>query len=129
LPEVTTGREGMRWATLSRLEFAVPRGYFMGPVNPPFNDTGSWNAPRRHTSDLLTRVRENGRLPVLTPTDRRLARTDLLFWRAAVVVLIPESKNGPVLQATVTGLLGRQPQQVGGVLLWDVRDLAVPPGE
>ena len=35
LPEVTTGRAGMRWAALSGLDSAVPRGYFMGPANPP----------------------------------------------------------------------------------------------
>jgi hypothetical protein len=129
LPEVTYGRAGMRWVTLSHLEFAVPRGYFMGPVNPPADDTGSWNAPRRHTSDLLMKISEHGLLPVVTPTDRRMALVDLRFWRAAVVVLVPDSKYGAQLQTTVTSLLGRQPQLVGGVLLWDVRDLAVPPRE
>jgi len=46
-----------------------------------------------------------------------------------VVVLVPGSRNGDLLQATLTDLLGQQPQRVGGVLLWDVRDLPVPPRE
>jgi hypothetical protein len=128
LPEVTTGRTGMRWATLSHLEFRVPRGYFMGPVNPPTDHTGSWNAPPRFTSDLLYRVREYGIRPRLTAADRARITADLIFWRAAVVVLVPDSRNGDDLLATLTDALG-PPQQVGGVQLWDVRSLAVPPQE
>ncbi len=128
LPEVTSGRTGMRWAALSGLDFRVPRGYFMGPVNPPLDDTGSWNAPRRFTSDLLWQVREYGRRPQLTDSDKARITEDLIFWRAAVVVLVPGSRNeGPLLD-TVTAALG-PPQQVGGVRLWDVRFLPVPPEE
>ena len=126
LPEVTTGRTAMRWAGLSHLEFRVPRGYFMGPVNPPADDTGSWNAPRRFTSDLLSRVREYGRRPVLTAADRVAITADLIYWRAAVVVLVPDSRNGAVLRATLTDALG-PPQWIGGADVWDVRYLPVPP--
>jgi hypothetical protein len=129
LPDVTTGRAGMRWAALSGLEFPVPRGYFMGPQNPPENRTGSWHAAPRFTSNLLWRVREYGRMPRLTPADYRHAIDDLVYWRAAVVVLVPGSRNGDLLQATLTELLGQPPQPVGGVLMWDVRDLPVPSRE
>ena len=128
LPDVTTGRTGMRWAALSGLEFKVPRGYFMGPVNPPGDRTGSWAAPPRFTSTLLWRVREFGQRPVLTAADRAQITADLVFWRAAVVVLVPDSRNGDVLLATLTDALG-PPRLVGGVELWDVRYLAVPPTE
>lgn len=126
LPEVTTGREGMRWAASAGFEFPVPRGYFMGPVNPPTDTTGSWSAPRRPTSDLLARILADGRRPPVTAADRRAAIDDLIFWRAGAVVLIPH-RYSTVLQATVTDLLQRAPQQVGGVMVWDVRDLPVPP--
>jgi hypothetical protein len=126
LPEVTTGREGMRWAALSHFAFAVPRGYFMGPVDPPRDTTGSWSAPRRPTSDLLRRVAKTGIRPRITPADRQAAVTDLIFWRGAVVVL-GQHRHAAALQATLTDLLGRAPQPVGGVLIWDVRDLPVPP--
>ncbi len=128
LPEVTTGRDGMRWAALSDFAFAVPRGYFMGPVNPPADTTGSWSAPRRPTSDLLRRVTTTGRRPVISDGDRRAAITDLVFWRAGVVVL-GQHPHADALRATVTDLLERQPQSVGGALVWDVRDLPVPPAD
>ena len=89
LPEVTTGRTGMRWAALSGLEFPVPRGYFMGPANPPADRTGSWNAPPRFTSDLLARVGRDGLVPVITAADRQAFDADLRFWRAGAVVLVP----------------------------------------
>jgi hypothetical protein len=129
LPDVTTGRTGMRWAALTGGDFIVPRGYFMGPQNPPENITGSWHAAPRFTSNLLWRVGEYGRMPQLTPADYRHAIEDLTYWRAAVVVLVPDSRNGDLLRTTLTDLLGQQPQRVGGVLLWDVRDLPVPPRE
>jgi len=126
LPEVTTGRVGVRWAALSGLEYKSPRGYFMGPVDPPADRTGSWNAPRRYTSDLLWEVREYGLRPVLTESDRAKITGDLVFWRAAVVVLIPDSRNGAALRDTLVDVLG-QPQLIGGVDVWDVRYLPVPP--
>ena len=128
LPEVTTGRAGMRWLALSGLEFRTPRGYFMGPAGPPGDRTGSWNAPRRFTSDLLWRVREYGETPDLTAVDRSRITADLIFWRAAVVVLVPHSRNGDALLATLTSALG-PPRPVGGVEIWDVRELPVPPAE
>ena len=45
------------------------------------------------------------------------------------MVVLGEHRNADVLQATVTDLLARQPQRIGGVLVWDVRDLPVPPAE
>ncbi|WP_412742142.1 hypothetical protein [Krasilnikovia sp. MM14-A1004] len=129
LPQVTHGRTGMRWAALSGLEFAVPGGYFMGPKDPPGDETGSWQAPLRPTFVLLDWVREYGLRPSLTYVDRRNARTDLSYWRAGAVVLVPGSEHGDLLAVTLTDLLGRSPRLIGGVQVWDVRDLAVaPPG-
>ncbi len=119
LPEVTHGRETMRWAALTGLDVPVPRGYFMGPVNPPADDTGSWAAPRRPTADLLLGVVLTGRAPAVTDADRRAAAADLAYWRAGAVALV-ETPHRAALQATLTDLLGRAPEPVGGVLLWRV---------
>jgi hypothetical protein len=116
----------MRWAALTTLEYKSPRGYFMGPVDPPEDETGSWNAPRRFTSDLLWRVREYGVPAALTDADRAKIRNDLIFWRAGVVVLIPDSRNGDALLTTLRDALG-EPRLVGGVEVWDMRSLPVPP--
>jgi hypothetical protein len=128
LPEVTVGRTAMRWFALTGEEFTVPRGYFMGPENPPDDRTGSWNAPRRYTSTLLTNVRANGRVPELTAAAKQRILADLTFWRAGVVVLVPNSRNGDALLATLTEALGK-PTFVGGVQVWDMRYLPVAPKE
>ncbi|MEV4637140.1 hypothetical protein AB0J80_07285 [Actinoplanes sp. NPDC049548] len=118
VPEVTTGRTGMRWFALSGLDYRIPRGYFMVPANPPANRTGSWNAAPRPTSDLLRWAGAYGRMPVVTDADRRAAIDDLTYWRAAVVVLVPDTPHRDLLQNLLTDLLGAAPQQVGGVQLW-----------
>ena len=128
LPEVTTGRAGMRWFALSGLDYAVPRGYFMGPANPPLTITGSWNAAPRPTSDLLRIAGAYGRMPVVTVSDRMSAIADLTYWRASVVVLVPGTPHHDLLRSIITELLGKAPQSVGGVQLWDVRSV-VPPSE
>ncbi|BCJ50953.1 glycosyl transferase [Actinoplanes sp. NBRC 14428] len=128
VPEVTTGRTGMRWFALSGLDYEIPRGYFMVPADPPENRTGSWFAALRPTVVLLQSVGTYGHVPVLTSADRRDAIADLTYWRAAVVVLVPDTPNREALGATITGLLGIPPQQVGGVQMWDVRGLVHPAG-
>ncbi|KUL24824.1 hypothetical protein [Actinoplanes awajinensis] len=121
LPDVTVGRTGQRWATLQNLDFAVPRGYFMGPANPPADDTGSWKAPDRFTSQLLIRVQLTGMRPYLTTVERERVRADLAYWRAAVVVLVPQAPNAVALRATLVDVLG-EPESVGGVEIWALRD-------
>ncbi|GLW27199.1 hypothetical protein [Actinoplanes regularis] len=121
MPDVTVGRAAQRWATLENLDFAVPRGYFMGPADPPGDDTGSWRAPHRFTSELLTRIQETGRRPELTAADRGKIAEDLAYWRAAVVVLVPQAQNAAVLRATLVDALGES-RVVGGVEIWVVGD-------
>ncbi|TWG23965.1 hypothetical protein FHX34_102518 [Actinoplanes teichomyceticus] len=128
LPDVTVGRTAQRWATLQNLDFAVPRGYFMGPTDPPGDRTGSWRAPVRFTSELLIQVQLTGMRPYLNDEARKRIVADLVYWRASVVVLVPQSQNAPALRATLTDALG-EPQLVGGVEIWDVRSLPVPPAE
>jgi hypothetical protein len=125
LPDVTHGRTGMRWSVLSNLEFRAPRGYFMSPADPPADLTGSWGQVQRPTSKMLQDIARTGERPPIGENERRTAVQDLVFWRAAVVVLGAQAHED-TLRETVTDLLGRAPQRVGGVWLWDVRDLPVP---
>lgn len=125
LADVTRGRLGMRWSALSDLEFQAPRGYFMGPSNPPEDINGSWGQAQRPTSLLLQQVARNGQIPAIGEAERQAARDDLIYWRAAVVVL-GQQRRVEELKTAVTELLG-PPQRVDDVWLWDVRDLPVPP--
>jgi hypothetical protein len=63
---------------------------------------------------------------VINDTDRQKIKDDLTFWRAAVVVLVPDSRNGDALLTTLTDALG-PPRLIGGVEVWDVCSLPVPP--
>ena len=121
LPDVTSGRIGQRWATLGNLDYPTPRGYFMGPADPPSDDTGSWSAPHRYTSRLLLTAQLHNRRPIAVDRGRILA--DLAYWRASVVVLVPGVRNGDLLRTVLVGALG-EPQWVGGVEIW-----RVPPKE
>ena len=119
LPEVTYGRDSMRWAGLTLLAVPVPRGYFMGPVNPPADDTGSWAAPRRPTSDLLFGVVRTGAVPRITDARRQAAAADLAYWRADAVMLADVPQRA-ALETTLTSLLGRAQERVGGTWVWRV---------
>ncbi|WP_436521793.1 hypothetical protein [Actinoplanes sp. HUAS TT8] len=118
LPEVTYGRTGQRWATLENLDYATPGGYFMGPANPPYDTTGSWRAPDRYTNTLLVQAQLRGRRPGLTDADRERIRADFAYWRASVVVLVPQTKNVKVIRALMVDALDQAPKRVGGVEIW-----------
>ncbi len=115
--------EGMRWAGLAKVGFAIPRGYFIGPTSDT-NPRAIWDPPLRPTSTMLHEVERTGKVPAITPADRLAAQADLRYWRAAVVVVSGTDKRVDALVATVNALLGPGTwDQAGGVWLWDVRSM------
>lgn len=84
IPSNVHGLPTLRWSALTRQEFPVPGGYFIGP-----NELGEgvFGAPNRPTSTLIYSTMDKGAVPVLTDENRRQAVEDLRFWRASVVVL------------------------------------------
>jgi hypothetical protein len=116
--------EGMRWAALTNIGFAIPRGYFMGPRSA--TDAGSvWDPAPRPTSTMLAWVAWTGKIPSISEQNRLDARADLRYWRAAVVVVVPTETHAADLVTTVTALLGPGTyDEAGGVWLWDVRSPA-----
>jgi hypothetical protein len=114
IPSASVGNlEAMRWAAISRVGFAIPGGYYLGP-------DGAFGAPPRPTSTLLDSVAATGHVPTVTGKQISDATADLRFWRAAVVVIVPGSQTEAV-KHTVTNLLDSEPSLVDGVWLWDVR--------
>jgi hypothetical protein len=115
--------EGMRWAALTNIGFAIPRGYFMGPKSA--TDARSvWDPAPRPTSTLLASVAWTGKIPPISEQNRLDARADLRYWRAAVVVVVPTEKYAADLVTAVRALLGPGTyDEAGGVWLWDVRSL------
>jgi len=112
----------MRMASLANLAFPVPRGYFIGPKNPPSDLSGSWTAPWRYTSGMFLDIGSTGVAPDMTGWRPLRVREDLRYWRAGVVVLMPDVINRAAMREALIGALG-QPQQAGGVDLWDVRTM------
>ncbi|MGC4852608.1 hypothetical protein ACLQ24_04265 [Micromonospora sp. DT4] len=118
IPSNVHGLPTLRWSALTKQEFPIPGGYFIGP-----NELGEgvFGAPNRPTSSLVYSTMDAGVVPALTDENRRQAVEDLRFWRASVVVLGAHPREA-VLRELVTALLG-QPQRVDDVWVWDVRAL------
>ncbi|WP_246567420.1 hypothetical protein [Polymorphospora rubra] len=121
LPELGSP-DGLRWAASQNLDFAIPRGYFLGPRNGVAGDPGGFGAPPTVTSNLLRRVAASGLpTPVGEETKRRI-EDDLRYWNAAIVVLPVDQRRADALRTTMEDVLGPA-ERVDDVWLWDVRGL------
>nr|MDT0656986.1 hypothetical protein [Micromonospora sp. DSM 115978] len=117
IPSNVHGLSTLRWSALTRHEFRVPGGYFIGPG---VEGMGQFGAPTRPTAALIYRVMDGVQEPI-TGEQRAQAVEDLRFWNASVVVL-GEHPADDVLHPLMTELLGPA-QRVDDVWLWDVRPL------
>jgi hypothetical protein len=114
VPSASVGNlEGMRWAAIARAGYAIPGGYYLAP-------DGGFGAHPRPTTGLLDTVAATGTVPTIGEKQIRNANTDLRYWRAAAVVIVPGSQTEAVKRA-VTDLLDFEPSLVDGVWLWDLR--------
>lgn len=117
-PEDTTA---LGWQVQAGLGFAFPGGYFNGPWGP--ERIGIYGPEQRPTAELLRKVKESGKVPVIGDQERSAFRKDLAFWRADAFVLAHQDHELP-LRETVTRLTGRQPQRTGDTWVWDVHAMA-----
>jgi hypothetical protein len=114
VPSASVGNlEGMRWAAIARVGYPIPGGYYLAP-------DGGFGAHPRPTTGLLDSVAATGSVPTITGQQIRDANTDLRYWNAAAVVIVPGSQTEAVKRA-ITDLLDFQPSFVDGVWLWDLR--------
>jgi len=115
VPFPRKGRQNvaMVWQAQAGMWFKMPGGYFVGP------DPGGGarhDAPLTTTAKALVRA-QAGRAPKLTPALRTAIAADFATWRVASVVLGP-TPHRQVVAGFLTKLLGRPPEDVGGVYLW-----------
>ena len=115
--------DGMRWAAAAKLDFAIPRGYFLGPGEFK-NSAPLYGAVPTWTSIVLDQVAMSGQPHAAQPGDDALFKADLRMWRAGVLVLDTGTQHADALRATVEQFLGPA-QRVDDVWLWDVRALPV----
>jgi hypothetical protein len=144
----------MYWQAMTGQDFPLPRGYFLGPASGT-DRQAIFGAPPRPTAtklyaiSVLPRLTKGGvfadtpiggsvtrpavdqatldAIAAITDTDRANARADLAYWRAAIVLLPFGQPNEELLWKATNELLGVRPVAIGGVWVWDVRQL-VPLG-
>ena len=114
--------DGMRWAVATRGDIVIPGGYFLGPNPEDGGKTTLFGTAYRWSTKMWINVLETGKVWHASPGDRDRLLTDLRFWKASVVVLVPSAANVDALRASVEQFLG-PPQRVDDVWLWDVRGL------
>jgi hypothetical protein len=110
--------DGMRWASATRGDIPIPGGYFLGPSADGRRTL--FGPPNVWTTTVLTTVASTGTVWDAWPGDADQFRRDLRYWRASVLVLVPDRPNAAALRATVEQFLG-PPQPVDDVLVWDLR--------
>lgn len=113
--------EAMRWAAAARAEFALPRGFFIGPYGA--NGGPSVGIFPRPTALLLEEVQRDGVVPPVGAAELENIRQDLRYWqgglrRARRVRAAAQQVAEPMLR-TVTSLLG-PPVRIADAWVWDV---------
>lgn len=111
--------EALHWQTAAGLGFKLPGGYFNGPYGE--DRIGIYGASPRYTSNMLREVRYSGVVPEIGTNWRAQARRDFAYWKAGVLVLAPQTNDGPLREA-VTKLTGRPGKWTGGVWVWDLHE-------
>ena len=110
----------MRWANDSHGDIPIPGGYFLA-VSPDGKSTTFGVVPR-WTTQMLNNVDATGQVWQFKDGERERFLTDLRYWKAGVLVLVPTRPHVAALRETVEELLG-PPQQVDDVLVWDTHTL------
>ncbi|MER5455131.1 hypothetical protein ABT008_10120 [Micromonospora sp. NPDC002389] len=108
------------WGSAALAGFAVPEGYFLGPVSAT-DTTGRWGVDPQPTADLLTAVSAGKRDTTVGPAEIAQARADVRYWKADAVVLPDRGARRHEALKTVLNALYGPGRRVGDVWLWDVR--------
>ncbi|MEU7758576.1 MULTISPECIES: hypothetical protein [Micromonospora] len=121
VPVPVDGMTSLYWSSAALAGFAVPEGYFLGPVSKTDN-TGRWGVEPQPTAKLLTAVSRGQRDTAVGPADVEQARADVRHWKADAVALPDRARRHDDLKVVLDALYGPG-QRVADVWLWDVRPL------
>jgi hypothetical protein len=108
---------GMRWASAARGDIPISGGYFLGPS--PDGPRPLFGPPANWTATMLANVAATGEVHRPAPGDRERFLADLHYWRAGLLVLVPEEARAHALEETVTEFIG-PPREVKDVRVWPV---------
>lgn len=105
--------DAMRWQAAADFRFRLVGGYFIGPS---YDGRALIGPLPRTLPTLLDQVRDKGAVQV-TDEQRAAVAQDLAYYQASTIVVGPMPHEAEAV-ALVSDLLGRAPEQVGGVNLW-----------
>ncbi|MFI7551022.1 hypothetical protein ACIBQ2_14860 [Micromonospora sediminimaris] len=120
VPVPVTWMTSVYWGSAALTGFAVPEGYFLGPVSAT-DTTGRWGVVPQPTAALLTAVSTGKRDTTVGPTEITQARADVRYWKADAVVLPDRGARRHDALKTVLDALYGPGQRIDDVWLWDVR--------
>ena len=106
----------MRWQASSGMRFAMPGGFYIGRAA---DGRAFINPDTRFTQDVLGLIHPDTPYPPVDESVRVNVREDLDYWDATYVVLGPNTQQAE-LRNFLTSVLGTEPREVGGVLLWEL---------
>lgn len=107
--------DAMLWQADSGMRFRMPEGYLFVPAPPP---AGSQvNTPPSATANALVGIRYGRGSPIGDEAVRRSVRAELAAWHVRTVVVGPVAGQDATV-ALLTWVIGRPPEQTGGVYVW-----------
>ncbi|MFI2711416.1 hypothetical protein ACH495_14950 [Micromonospora sp. NPDC018662] len=121
VPVPVDGMTSIYWSSAALAGFAVPEGYFLGPVSTT-DATGRWGVEPQPTAKLLTAVSKGERDTAVGPAEIEQARADVRHWKADAVALPERARRHDDLRVVLDALYGPG-RRVADVWLWDVRPL------
>ncbi len=113
--------DAQRWAVATNLQLRIADGYFLGPWSSD-NPTARFGAAPLWTTNMLRSVAATGKTPTVTRDVRSQFVDDLRYWQADALVL-GDRPHLDALRAVLDELVGRTGVDVGGIWVWDVREL------
>jgi hypothetical protein len=105
----------LSWQTAARYAYATPGGYFIAPGADGHAYIGG---PAGSTQQLLTALEDKGERPAVTPELRTTVLNEMTGWGIDLAILGPDPRQGELRQL-MSELFQREPQEVGGVLVWE----------
>jgi len=105
----------MLWQVASNMRYRMPEGSLIVP-DVDGRSTGG-RPPASVTQSTMIAIQEGGNTPVLTPYLKAAVTADLHRWQVRTVIVGP-MYNQAAMVGFFASLLGREAQQVGGVLVW-----------
>jgi dolichyl-phosphate beta-glucosyltransferase len=105
----------LSWQTAARYSYATPGGYFIAPGADGHAYIGG---PAGTTQQLLATLEDKGERPAVTPELRTSVLNEMTAWGIDLAILGPDPRQGELRQL-MSEVFQREPQEVGGVLVWE----------